>query len=230
MRSIARSCLATLLAGFLSLPGFAANEKSLGLVIQAQDAQIADTKVTIGTTVYAGDKVETEAGGALRLRMGATQLYLLSSSSATLAQRSDAVFAVVARGTVGFSSNGTDQFELEVPEGIIRAANGQPAYGQVTIVGPQEIVVSAYRGSLVLDNDGEIHTIPEGKSFRVVMDLEPATATAGPEMAPSQDNGNTTPAKRRRRRLAFYLLFGAAAALGSYGIWDILSESSSKPK
>jgi hypothetical protein len=228
MRSIARSCLATLLAGLLSFPGFAANEKSLGLVIQAQDAQIADSKVAIGTTVYSGDKVETDVGGALRLRMGATQLYLLSASSATLAQRSEAVVAVVARGTVGFSSNGTDQFELEVPEGTIRAANGQPAYGQVVIVGPQEIVVSAYHGSLVLDNDGEIHTIPEGKSFRVVMDPEPATAA--PEISASSDNGNTTPTKRRRRRLAFFLLFGAGAGLASWAIWDVLSESSSSPK
>ena len=227
MRSIARSCLGTLLASLLSFPGFAANEKSLGLVVQAQDAQIADSKVAIGTTVYSGDKVETELGGALRLRMGATQLYLLSASSATLAQRSEAVVAVVARGTVGFSSNGTDQFELEVPEGTIRAANGQPAYGQVVIVGPQEIVVSAFHGSLVLDNDGEIHTIPEGKSFRVVMDPEP---TAAPEMAPSKDDGNTTPTKRRRRRLAFFLLFGAGAGLASWAIWDVLSESSSSPK
>jgi hypothetical protein len=160
--------------------------------------------------------------------MGATQLYLLSASSATLAQRSEAVVAVVARGTVGFSSNGTDQFELEVPEGTIRAANGQPAYGQVVIVGPQEIVVSAYHGSLVLDNDGEIHTIPEGKSFRVVMDPEPATAA--PEISASSDNGNTTPTKRRRRRLAFFLLFGAGAGLASWAIWDVLSESSSSPK
>jgi hypothetical protein len=227
MRSIARSCLAILLSGLLGMPGFAANEKPLGLVIQAQEAQIADSKVTVGTTIYPGDKVETQAGGGLRLRMGATQLYLRGSSSATLAQRSDAVRAVVARGTVGFSSDGTDRFELEVPEGIIRAANGKPAYGQVTIIGPQEIVVSAYRGSLIVDNDGEIHTIPEGKSYRITMDLEPAPA--GPEIAASQDDANTTPAKRRRRKLAFFLLFGAAAALGSYGIWDVLSESSSTP-
>ncbi len=227
MRSIARSCLATLLCGLLGMPGFAANEKSLGLVIQAQDAQIANAKLTIGTTVYSGDKVETDPRGGLRLRMGTTQLYLLGSSSATLAQRSDAVLAVVARGTVGFSSNGTDQFELEVPEGTIRAANGQPAYGQVTIVGPQEIVVSAYQGSLILDNAGEIHTIPGGKSYRVTMDLEPATVET--EMESSHDDGNTTPAKRRRRRLAFYLILGGAAALGSWAIWNTISESSSSP-
>jgi hypothetical protein len=227
MRSVARSCIAAMLAGLMAFPGFAANEKPLGFVIQAQSAQISDSKVAVGTTVYPGDKVQTEAGGALRLRMGTTQLYLLASSSATLGQRSDALFAEVLRGTVGFSSNGTDQLELEVPEGVVRAANGQPAYGQVTIVGPAEIIVSALHGSLVLDNDGELHAIPEGKSYRVTMDLEPEAAPA-PATPGYRDDGNTTPAKRKRRKLALFLLFGAVGAVASYLIWTELSESPSK--
>jgi hypothetical protein len=227
MRSVARPCIAAMLAGLMAFPGFAANEKPLGFVIQAQSAQISDSKVAIGTTVYSGDKVQTDAGGALRLRMGTTQLYLLASSSATLGQRSDALFAEVLRGTVGFSSNGSDQLELEVPEGIVRAANGQPAFGQVTIVGPAEIIVSALHGSLVLDNDGELHTIPEGKSYRVTMDLEPEAAPA-PATPGYRDDSNTTPAKRKRRKLALILLFGAVGAVASYLIWTELSESSWK--
>jgi hypothetical protein len=228
MRSIARSCIAAMLAGLMAVPGFGANERPLGLVVQAESAQVSNAKVAIGTTVYPGDKVETEAGGKLRLRMGTSQLYLLASSSATLGQRTDSLFAEVSRGTVGFSSNGTDQLELEVPQGVIRASNGQPAYGQVTIVSPQEIIVSALHGSLVLDNDGELHTILEGKSYRVTMDLEPAT-TPAPAAAAYHDNADNTPAKRRRKKLAFILLFGGLGALASYGIWTVLSESSSAP-
>ncbi len=228
MRSIARSCIAAMLAALMAFPGFAANEKPLGLVLQAESAQISNAKVAIGTTVYPGDKVETDAGGKLRLRMGTSQLYLLASSSATLGQRSDSLFAEVSRGTVGFSSNGADQLELEVPQGVIRASNGQPAYGQVTIVSPQEIIVSAFHGSLVLDNDGELHTIPEGKSYRVTMDLEPA-AVPVPAAAAYRDNADNTPAKRRRRKLAFILLFGGIGTAVSYGVWSVLSESSSAP-
>ena len=228
MRSIARSCIAAMLAALMAFPGFAANEKALGLVLQAESAQISNAKVAIGTTVYPGDKVETDAGGKLRLRMGTSQLYLLASSSATLGQRSDSLFAEVSRGTVGFSSNGADQLELEVPQGVIRASNGQPAYGQVTIVNPQEIIVSAFHGSLVLDNDGELHTIPQGKSYRVTMDLEPA-AVPVPAAAAYRDNADNTPAKRRRRKLAFILLFGGIGAAVSYGVWSVLSESSSAP-
>jgi hypothetical protein len=226
MRSIARSCIAAMLAGLMAFPGFGANEKPLGLVVQAESAQVANAQVAIGTTVYPGDKVETDTGGALRLRLGTSQLYLLASSSATLGQRSNSLFAEVSRGTVGFSSTGADQLELEVPQGVIRASNGQPAYGQVTIVNPQEIIVSAFHGSLVLDNDGELHTIPEGKSYRVTMDLEPA-ATPAPAAAAYRDNADNTPAKRRRRKLVFIILFGGIGALASYGIWSVLAESPS---
>ncbi len=222
MRSFARSFLvAMLVVELLNLPSFAANEKALGQVVQAQDAQIGEAKVAVGTTVYPGDSVATNAGGALRLRLGTSQAYLLSSSAATLAQDADAIRAVVTRGTVGFSSDGKDQFELEIPEGILRAANGQPAYGQVTITGPQEVVISAYKNDLVLDNDGELHTIAAGKSYRVTMDDDPATAAG--------DEQTVSPRKRRRRRLAFLLLFGAGAAIASAVIWHQLSESPSKP-
>ena len=61
-------------------------------------------------------------GGGVRLKLGGSQLYLLADSAATLSQNAAVVHAVVARGTVGFSSNGADNVELEIPEGILRAA------------------------------------------------------------------------------------------------------------
>jgi hypothetical protein len=232
LRLIARACLVVVLViGLLDNPGFAANEKPLGLVLQAQQASVDNAKIAVGTTVYPGDTVETDTGGTLRLRFGANQLYLLASSAATLAQNAAVVHAVVAHGTVGFSSNGADQIELEIPEGILRAADGVPSYGQVTITSPVEVVISAYRGTLVLDNDGELHTIPAGKSYRVTMDLEPA-ATAQPAELSAQDSQNNpvqpVQRKRRRRRLAFYLILTGAVAGLSYALWDELTESPSK--
>ncbi|MFY9802848.1 MAG: hypothetical protein WA211_06375 [Candidatus Acidiferrales bacterium] len=234
MRAIARCCLAVLLMlGLLDIPGFAANEKPLGLVLQAQEASVDNARLAVGTTVYPGDTVETDTGGTLRLRLGTNQLYLLASSAATLSQNSTIVHAVVARGTVGFSSTGTDKIELEIPEGILRAADGVPSYGQVTITSPLEVVISAYRGTLVLDNEGELHTIPAGKSYRVTMDLEPAAVAPTAESAPQDtQSGNgqvIQPRKRRRKKLAFYLIFTGGLAGATYALWDELTESPSKP-
>jgi hypothetical protein len=231
VRSVARLCLVVLLvSSLLNIPAFAATEKPLGLVVQAQEAQLDDAKLAVGTSIYRGDTLVTEAGGGLRVKLGGSQLYLLAESAATLEQNTTAIHAVVARGTVGFSSNGTDSIELQIPQGILRAANGQPAYGQVTILSAQEVVISAYRGGLVLDNDGELHTIPAGKNYRVTMEFDQADQQTSPAST-GGDNPIVQPQNRhRRRRLAFYLIFTGAMAGITYAIWDHLSESPSTPQ
>ena len=66
MRNIARSCLvAFLVCGLLNMPVFAANEKPLGMVIQADEAQLGSAKATVGATVYPGDSIATGTGGML---------------------------------------------------------------------------------------------------------------------------------------------------------------------
>jgi len=232
MRALSRCVLiAILIAGLLNIPAYAADEKPLGLVTQAENAHIGNAKVAIGTTIFPGDTLATEAGGALRLNFGSSQLYLLSASSATLSQNASAtmVHAVVGHGTVGFSSNGTDHIELEIPQGILRAANSEPAYGQVTIVGPLEVVISTYRGTLSLDHDGEVRDIPAGRSYRVTMELEPAGAAAQPQ-APAGVGGSGTKRALNTSTLAWALVAVGAAGAVAYGIWDVLSESSSAPK
>ena len=72
----------------------------------------------------------TETGGGLRLKLGGSQLYLLAESATTLSQNATAVHAVVARGTVGFSSNGADNIELEIPQGFCARRMGCPLTGR----------------------------------------------------------------------------------------------------
>ena len=228
MRSMARPFTAIfLVACLLHLPAFAAAAaRPLGLVIQAREALLENSNLAVGTTVYPGDTVQTEQGGTLRLKFGATQVYLLSSSTATFSERESIIRATVGRGTVGFSADASSAVELAIPQGILRAANGQAAYGQVSIIGPQEVVITSYRGSLVLDNAGELHTIPAGKSYRVTMDLEPAAQPAPP--APRRDDSGVVPTKRRK--LYFELLVLGAVAIGTGVIWYEVTQSPSLPK
>jgi hypothetical protein len=93
----------------------------------------------------------------------------------------------------------------------------------------QEVVISAYRGALVLDNDGELHTIPAGKNYRVTLDWEQAEPQTSPAST-GGDNPIIQPRKRRRRKLAFYLIFTGALAAASYAIWDHLDVSPSTPQ
>jgi hypothetical protein len=213
----------------ISSPSFAANEKPLGLVTQAQAAHLGNATAVIGTSVYAGDTLTTDEGGTARLRVGGSQFYLLASSSATLSANPSAVNASVERGTVGFSSNGADEIALEIPEGILRAANGQPAYGQVTILSPLEVIISAYRGTLVLDNDGELHEIPAGKSYRVTMDLEPATQPQAAAGAQTGAGVNPKVRSAKRRHLLFDVILLSVMGATSWALWYEWSMTPSAP-
>ena len=64
MRYIFKSFLVAILSvGLIGIPSFAANEKPLGLVTQAQEAHLGSATVAIGTTVYPGDTLATDEGG-----------------------------------------------------------------------------------------------------------------------------------------------------------------------
>ncbi|MGA3299437.1 MAG: hypothetical protein ABSD87_05060 [Candidatus Acidiferrales bacterium] len=231
MRSLARSFMAILLVlALLDIPALAATAKPLGLVVQAREAMLDNSTLAVGTTVFPGDTVQTDEGGTLRLKFGTNQLYLLSSSAATFSQNENTIRATVARGTVGFSSNASSELELAIPQGILRAARGQAASGQVTITNPQEVVISSYQGALVLDNEGEFHTIPAGKTYRVTMDLEPAAEPAAPARRDQDPNKDAGVIPTKRRKLYFELILVGAAAIGTYFIWREVTVSPSLPK
>jgi hypothetical protein len=94
----------------------------------------------------------------------------------------------------------------------------------VALTGPNEMIISSYRGGMVLDNDGELHTIAAGESYRVVVEDSEVTAAAQPDDPSSPHKG------RRRRKLAFYIVTTAAVAGISAAIWNKLSESPYRPK
>jgi hypothetical protein len=219
-----------LVLALLDIPALAATAKPLGLVVQAREAMLDNSTLAVGTTVFPGDTVQTDEGGTLRLKFGTNQLYLLSSSAATFSQNENTIRATVARGTVGFSSNASSELELAIPQGILRAARGQAASGQVTITNPQEVVISSYQGALVLDNEGEFHTIPAGKTYRVTMDLEPAAEPAAPARRDQDPNKDAGVIPTKRRKLYFELILVGAAAIGSYFIWREVTVSPSLPR
>jgi hypothetical protein len=219
--SFASKCVAALLcAGLLNLPAMATGDKALGMVAEAQHAHLDGVSAVSGATIYAGDAIDTENPGALRLRLGTGQLYFTGASAATLSEHSGVAAAKLVRGTASFSVPDSTRFELETPAGFLRGSGNNATRGQVTITSPNELIVWAVRGDLILDNDGELHTIAEGKTFRVVIEDE----------QDSQDqNAPPKNTRHRRRRLLFFLLFGGGLIAISAALWIHQSESPSDP-
>jgi hypothetical protein len=215
MRVCFRACLvAVLTAGILSTPAFtyAASDTPLGMVIQAEGlTHLGAAKAAIGSTVYTGDNLFTETGGTMRLRVGASQVYLLSDSGASLSQSAKMVHIVVAHGTVGFSSPANEPVGLDTPLGFVHPVDGHAAFGQVTLVSSVEMVVTAYHGDLIVEENGNLHTIPEGKSYRVTKDLEQPSQPSPSSSGQTKKGAGTTQNAGAPPLIEKVLIIGGAA-------------------
>ena len=153
-----------------------------------------------------------------------TQIYLNSGSNATLGQEANPLRVVLTQGTLGFSSAAGAQFEVETPVGIVRSADGQRAFGEVTLVGPKKILVAAYHGTLIVKGAGIERTITEGNAFNISLAPDPEPAGAGSMPAspkPALHGGGGA--------LIFdAVILGAAGGVG-YAIWHYTTESDPAP-
>jgi hypothetical protein len=162
--------------------------------------------------------------------------------------------AKVIQGTVGFASTPGSKFEIETPFATVRAADGQSAFGQVTLVGPQKISIAAYHGDLVVTGAGVERTIKEGNAFNITFVPDPQ----GPEGAGTSDHSATSaessdssggndggrlggsqknnkgngprPGIRNHSELIFDAIIAGAFAGGGVAAWHFATESPSAPQ
>lgn len=196
-----------------------ANASPFAVIVLADLAHVGNANASGGTTVYPGDSLDTAPGGELRLTIAGGQVYLLSDSAAKISNSASALQANLIRGTVGFSSLTDRQFQILAPEGLIEAAYGVPAYGQVTITGSNDIVISAFTGALVLHRGDQTLIVKAGQSYYVSLVPD--------EASPPQRRAGVVPA------LSYHLVWrliviGTAAGIG-YWLWRHFSESPIDP-
>jgi len=201
-----------------------AGQKAVGVVSQADRAHIGSTNALTGSNVYNCENLETEDQGEMRVQVRSSQVYLAASSMAQIEQDANEVQVFVNRGTVGFSSPAGGGVELTTPAGFIRAASGQAASGQVTITNGKEMLVSAIRGDLVLDNGGEFRTIAQGQTVKITFNdgLEPVCRV--------DEAGNQPRDPVVHHQIGFYIVAAAAVGGTSAIIWHKIAESDYKPQ
>ena len=194
VRMIAKSLLAALIsmalvqAPVMATPAATA-APALGVVLQADHADIGATSAVIGSTVFDGDRLATDAGGALRVGLGTSQAYLTPHSSATIHQFSDGLGATLTGGTVVLTSVTGGSFRLSADGATIRPNTSGATSAQITMVSPSELLLLARKGSLEVSMDDDVKIVPEGASYRMLIlppDAPPgAAAAAVPPGSPS---------------------------------------------
>lgn len=197
------------------------NAAPIAVIVLATSAHVGKANAAGGTTVYPGDTLDTEPGGELRLTVGAGQVYLLSDSAANIQRSGSVMQAALVHGTVGFSSLTDRQFQIVTPEGIIEAAGGLPAYGQVTTTAHNDIVISAYSGSLMLHRGAQTLIVQPGQSYYVELVPDP--------WPPPQRKAGVVPAFESGHLVWRIIVVGTAAIIGYY-LWREYSESPVDPE
>jgi hypothetical protein len=193
--------------------------KALGQVLQAERARVGQVPVTAGATIYSQEALATEPQGGLQVRMAGAQLYLLGDSEAALEGGGPGAAARLERGTMVFSAARAGGLELHVAGAQIRALSG-PTVGQVSLVGPRELLVSCRRGALEFAFGEEAERIGAGESYRVL--LEPAEP-GGQEPAGAGTKSVRAPKQANHRRRAFeFLVIGGVAVVTGLAIDEVL--------
>jgi hypothetical protein len=222
--SAARSGLiGFVIAGMLNLPVMAASAKPLGMVVIAEKAHVDNANAAIGVDVFPGDALSTDIGGSLRMKVGASQVYLLSSSAATLVPGENKVQAKITHGTLGFSTSSPDQLEIATPLGVIRGEDSQRVFAQIAVMSPTKMQISAYEGSLlVIAPNGDKKTINQGET------LEGAIASPEPGGGGQSQTG-VGGSGINWKHVAFVAAMGVALGGTALALWLEQSESCTTP-
>lgn len=194
----------------------------LGTVIAADRAYVGSAGANVGTTVYSGDRVSTDTQGTMQVRAGAARLLLLSSSAAFIDDNEGAPSARLVLGTATFSTGNAHAFTLFASKAAIRPQTDSSTIGTVTYLSEKELLVTARRGGLTVTVEDEVQVIPEGTSYRVLLDPAaeaaqgPAGAGAGGKEKSQGSGGPPLKAGRSRFLIVATGLIAAGTGVAIY--------------
>jgi hypothetical protein len=180
-RRILAASLSCLLAG-VALPGQTA---PAGVVLQSANARLNTTDAATGTTVFDGDRMETQDKGALSLRSGQVQLTLSEQSTVWMNHENLILAPTLQRGTVTFRDETGTGIEIKADDVRVRPHSPVLTVGQVTLQ-DCDVLVTAITQSLEVTAGKETKILEEGKTYRVVRKGACGAALNHPALAVGQ--------------------------------------------
>lgn len=163
---MSRRVLAVVLSCLLAGAAWPAQTPSVGVVLQTQSARLNQNDASIGTTLYDGDRLETQSKGALSVRASQILLTLPEDSLLWMNHENTILTPKLDRGTVIFRSETGEGVEIHADDVRVRPHAQVLTVGQVTIENCY-IIVTARTQSLDVTAGKENRTLEEGKTYRV---------------------------------------------------------------
>jgi hypothetical protein len=213
--SMARSreiVAAVLTSCLLMTPVWGASASALGTVVASNGASVGGAGAAVGTTVFSGDNLSTADAGSVQLRTSGARFLLAASSMATVNETGGMPEATLQRGSATFSTANAKAFALNALTAVIRPQSDEATVGQVTMLGPKQLLVKCTRGALTIAVGDDSRVIAEGSAYRVVLD--PAESAEAQDQPPPQGAGTKgsggAPLKAAKSKFVWY----AVAAVG----------------
>jgi hypothetical protein len=189
---------------------------SMGVVLQANNANLSGSPVVTGATIFNGDTLSTDNAGVLRARFGSSQIYLFPNSNVSISQTANGFSAVLSGGTVQLSSGSGQTYSVLANGAIVHPAGNSQSISQITWVSPTELLLTSRRGDLDVTMGEETQTISAGTSFKMM--IAPASQpAASPAGQPALSSGTNS----------FYLIAILLIAAGTAAAIAIALESTS---
>jgi hypothetical protein len=192
--------LSSLLLG-VSLP---AQTAPTGVVLQSSSARLNAADAAVGTTIFDGDRMETEEKGALSVRSGQVQLTLPEQSTVWMNHENLILAPTLQRGTVTFRADTGTEVEIKADDVRVRPHSPALTVGEVTLQ-DCDVLVTARTQSLEVSAGKETKILEEGKTYRVVRKGACGAALTHPALPVGQSR--------------FFLL--PAAIVGGILIWSV---------
>jgi len=201
-------------ANLIATPIWGNSTVGLGTVLSADRGHVGAAAASAGATVFAGDTLDTEKGGALQVRSGAARVLLSGDTHLKWGGAEPSVSATLTGGTVAFSTARADAFALHAGTAIFRPKSDEPTVGNVTFLSPKELVVRCSRGALLIAVEDDVRVIAEGTAYRVVLDPEAAArAAAAPQPDPAAW-GQHQPIKTGKSKFLLYAIIFTGVVTG----------------
>jgi hypothetical protein len=196
-----------------------------GVVVDAKDAQVGESSLTRGSTLYTGDVVSTSSDGHVQLRVRQTRFELIGKSSGAFFPGINGAVAELRYGTlIGALNSPSETFEIFASDVRIVPKSERPILAQIVIKAPCELQIGVQRGSLEATVGMETKTLNEGHSYAIIPEVSlkysraPAISPDEPEYHRSHEHTACALAAQSGRRPLpagsshFKTLVGAAAA------------------
>jgi len=170
--------IAALAASAVAAPG---PSPSMGVILQADNADLGGSAAVIGATIFNGDTLATENTGELRARFGPSQIYLFPNSNVSVSKTASGFSADLTGGTVLVSSGAGEGFQVLADGATVQPGSNQKTVAQISWVSPTELLLTSREGDLQVTMGDETQTVNEGASFRMMITpaAQPGSSSPG---------------------------------------------------